>query len=216
MASPYIPFLSPFVSWLYSIFFQKHLEICVLGLQSAGKTSLVNLLAIGQFSDEMVPTVGFNMRKVKSGNVAIKVWDIGGQPRFRSMWERYCRGVSAILFVVDSAIPLPTTTTTSDQSSQSQDKSNQQQQQPTNPWLIATEELHSLMGKAQLAGIPLLVLATKNDVKGAASAEDVIRVMKLETISNREVSCYSISSKRQVNIDVTLRWLCARSPSSTR
>jgi hypothetical protein len=47
------------------------------GLQSAGKTSLVNLLAIGQFSDEMVPTVGFNMRKVKSGNVAIKVWDIG-------------------------------------------------------------------------------------------------------------------------------------------
>ena len=107
MPSPHIPFLSPLISWLYSIFFQKHLEICVLGLQSAGKTSLVNLLAIGQFSDEMVPTVGFNMRKVKSGNVAIKVWDIGGQPRFRSMWERYCRGVSAILFVVDSAIPLP-------------------------------------------------------------------------------------------------------------
>lgn len=77
MATPYIPLLSPLVSWLYSIFFQKHLEICVLGLQSAGKTSLVNLLAIGQFSDEMVPTVGFNMRKVKSGNVAIKVWDIG-------------------------------------------------------------------------------------------------------------------------------------------
>ena len=77
MALPSIPFLTPLLSWFYSIFFQKHLEICVLGLQSAGKTSLVNLLAIGQFSDEMVPTVGFNMRKVKSGNVAIKVWDIG-------------------------------------------------------------------------------------------------------------------------------------------
>ncbi|PWN33899.1 P-loop containing nucleoside triphosphate hydrolase protein [Meira miltonrushii] len=203
MASLQIPFLSPLISWLYSIFFQKHLEICVLGLQSAGKTSLVNLLAIGQFSDEMVPTVGFNMRKVKSGNVAIKVWDIGGQPRFRSMWERYCRGVSAILFVVDSAIPLPYSEGA---------KTNQ----PTNPWLVATDELHSLMTRPQLAGIPLLVLATKNDVKGAVSAEEVIRVMRLETISNREVSCYSISSKRQVNIDVTLRWLCARSPSSAR
>lgn len=26
-----------------------------------------------------------------------QVWDIGGQPRFRSMWERYCRGVNAIV-----------------------------------------------------------------------------------------------------------------------
>ncbi|KAL7986173.1 hypothetical protein Chor_011339 [Crotalus horridus] len=45
----------------------------------------------------MIPTVGFNMRKVTKGNVTIKIWDIGGQPRFRSMWERYCRGVNAIV-----------------------------------------------------------------------------------------------------------------------
>lgn len=32
-----------------------------------------------------------------------KLWDIGGQPRFRSMWERYCRGVNAIVFMVDAA-----------------------------------------------------------------------------------------------------------------
>ena len=65
----------------------------------------------------MIPTVGFNMRKITKGNVTIKVykilyftqtkhiqslqlWDIGGQPRFRSMWERYCRGVNAIVFMV--------------------------------------------------------------------------------------------------------------------
>lgn len=29
----------------------------------------------------------------------LQLWDIGGQPRFRSMWERYCRGVSAIVWV---------------------------------------------------------------------------------------------------------------------
>lgn len=28
-----------------------------------------------------------------------QIWDIGGQPRFRSMWERYCRGVNAIVWV---------------------------------------------------------------------------------------------------------------------
>jgi len=46
----------------------------------------------------MIPTVGFNMRKVTKGRVTLKVWDIGGQPRFRSMWERYCRGVNAIVY----------------------------------------------------------------------------------------------------------------------
>ena len=69
----------------------------------------------------MIPTVGFNMRKITKGRVTIKLWDIGGQPRydfaleqletlfdafnrrFRSMWERYCRGVNAIVYMVDSA-----------------------------------------------------------------------------------------------------------------
>ena len=45
------------------------------------------------------------MRKVTKGKVTIKLWDLGGQPRFRSMWERYCRGVHAIVYVVDSADP---------------------------------------------------------------------------------------------------------------
>ena len=61
------------------------------------------------------------MRKITKGRVTIKLWDIGGQPRwyfakkkiifkvvfiecrFRSMWERYCRGVNAIVYMVDSA-----------------------------------------------------------------------------------------------------------------
>ncbi|PWZ00704.1 P-loop containing nucleoside triphosphate hydrolase protein [Testicularia cyperi] len=191
MSSGITSIFSSLFLYLRSLLFSKHLEICVVGLQAAGKTSLVNLLSSGQFADEMVPTVGFNMRKVRSGNTIIKVWDIGGQPRFRSMWERYCRGVSAIVFVVDSAVPLP-------------------------PWDIAADELHALIERPHLAGVPLLVLATKNDIKGAARVDDVIRVMKLDTIANREVSCYSISSKNQVNIDVTLKWLVARSPAGQR
>ena len=228
--------------YLRSLLFSKHLEICVVGLQAAGKTSLVNLLSSGQFADEMVPTVGFNMRKVRSGNTTIKVWDIGGQPRFRSMWERYCRGVSAIVFVVDSSVPLPsskpetennaTSTSTAAPSSTASATSPSPASAaapkegtaaaagPSTPsasaWNVATEELHALIERPHLAGVPLLVLATKNDIKGAARVDDVIRVMKLDTIANREVSCYSISSKNQVNIDVTLKSLVARSPVGQR
>jgi ADP-ribosylation factor-like protein 8 len=51
----------------------------------------------GSYVEDMIPTVGFNLRKVSKGKVQIKMWDLGGQPRFRGMWERYCRGVNAIV-----------------------------------------------------------------------------------------------------------------------
>ncbi|KAG2327184.1 hypothetical protein Bca52824_009912 [Brassica carinata] len=94
-----------FLNWLRSLFFKQEMELSLIGLQNAGKTSLVNVVATGGYSEDMIPTVGFNMRKVTKGSVTIKLWDLGGQPRFRSMWERYCRSVSAIQDLL-SGIPL--------------------------------------------------------------------------------------------------------------
>jgi hypothetical protein len=55
------------------------MELSLIGLQNAGKTSLVNVIATGAFHEDMIPTVGFNMRKVTRGSVTIKLWDLGGQ-----------------------------------------------------------------------------------------------------------------------------------------
>ena len=55
------------------------MELSLIGLQNAGKTSLVNVIATGAFHEDMIPTVGFNMRKVTRGAVTIKLWDLGGQ-----------------------------------------------------------------------------------------------------------------------------------------
>ncbi|KAL8280791.1 hypothetical protein RQP46_006795 [Phenoliferia psychrophenolica] len=160
---------STFLQWLRSLFWTKSLEVALIGLQNSGKTSLVNVLVNpGEFSDEMIPTVGFNLRKVTKGNVTIKLWDIGGQPRFRSMWERYCRGVNAVLFIVDSADP--------------------------GTFEAARSELHALLAKPELRGIPLLVLANKNDIEGHTKVEEVIEDLHLAKILDREVSCYSISA----------------------
>lgn len=69
--------LGSLLAWLRSVFFSRHVEVCIVGLQSAGKTSFVNVIANGQFSEDVVPTVGFNLRNFRSGNVQLKVWDIG-------------------------------------------------------------------------------------------------------------------------------------------
>uniref|UniRef100_A0A0E0CR31 Uncharacterized protein n=2 Tax=Oryza meridionalis TaxID=40149 RepID=A0A0E0CR31_9ORYZ len=162
------------LNWLRSLFFKQEMELSLVGLQNAGKTSLVNAVA-----------VGFNMRKVTKGNVTIKLWDLGGQRRFRTMWERYCRGVSAILYVVDAAdrdsIP------------------------------IAKSELHDLLTKQSLAGTPLLVLGNKIDKSEAVSKQALVDQLGLELIKDREVCCYMISCKDSVNIDVVIDWLIKHS-----
>merc|ERR1712054_144020 len=94
---------SSMLAYLRSMFWKQEMEITLVGLQNAGKSTLVNVIASGCYVEDMIPTVGFNMRKVTKGKVTIKLWDLGGQPRFRSMWERYCRGVNAIVYVVDAA-----------------------------------------------------------------------------------------------------------------
>ncbi|KAF2294731.1 hypothetical protein GH714_015781 [Hevea brasiliensis] len=141
------------------------MELSLIGLQNAGKTSLVNVVATGGYSEDMIPTVGFNMKKVTKGNVTIKLWDLGGQPRFRSMWERYCRAVSAIVYVVDAADP--------------------------DNLSISKSELHDLLSKPSLIGIPLLVLGNKIDKPGALSKQaltEAITVLDFTRNQNPQLS----------------------------
>lgn len=125
------------------------------------------------------------MKRVKMGSVTLKCWDLGGQPRFRSMWERYCKGVNAIIFVLDSA-----------------DHSSIE---------AARAQLKSLVEKESLQDIPVLVLGNKNDLDGALSVDDVIEQMDLKSITCRQVSCYSISVKEANNLNSVLSWLIAQS-----
>ena len=62
----------------------------------------MNSLATGEYDEDTIPTIGFNMKEVKKGKVAMKMWDLGGQPKFRKSWETYCRNTDCIIFVVDS------------------------------------------------------------------------------------------------------------------
>jgi len=115
----------------------------------------------------------------------MKIWDVAGQPKFRSMWERYCHGVDAIVFIVDSV---------------DRERFNS-----------ARFELHQLLAQPTLANVPLLVLGNKNDLDGHASVKELIDSFELERILDRSVSCYSCSMKSQHNLDIVLQWLSARS-----
>lgn len=72
---------------------------------------------------------------------------------------------------------------------------------------VARASLHDLLSHESLKGIPLLVLANKNDLEGAYTEEEVIGKLQLEYIKDRKVVCYSVSAKSQNRLDVALKWL---------
>ena len=53
------------------------LRILMLGLDAAGKTTILYKLKLGE-SLNSVPTIGFNVEEVKYKNLNFLIWDIGG------------------------------------------------------------------------------------------------------------------------------------------
>ena len=72
---------------------------------------------------------------------------------------------------------------------------------------VAKEELHALLEKPVLDGIPLLVLGNKSDLPNKLSVDELIETLSMKAISHREVSCYGISAKEETNLDAVLEWL---------
>jgi ADP-ribosylation factor-like protein 8 len=95
------------------------------------------------------------------------------------MWERYCRDVNALIFVVDAA---------------------DREAVP-----VAKEELHALLEKETLAGIPLLVLGNKSDLERKLGVDELIDGLNLKKVVGREISCYGVSAKEETNLEAVLQ-----------
>ena len=67
--------LSLFSRLLWS---SKEIRILILGLDNAGKTTLLYRLKIGEVVTT-IPTIGFNVESVVYKNLSFNVWDLGGQ-----------------------------------------------------------------------------------------------------------------------------------------
>ncbi len=54
------------------------MEITLVGLNDSGKTRFVNVIASSQDSEDSIPTIGFNMKKITKGKggLTIKVKSI--------------------------------------------------------------------------------------------------------------------------------------------
>lgn len=91
-----------FRNWFESNFWQRKATILMVGLDAAGKTTIMLKLKLDAVQDT-VPTIGFNVETVQYKNVTFHLWDIGGQERLRKLWRHYYDGANAVIFVIDSS-----------------------------------------------------------------------------------------------------------------
>jgi ADP-ribosylation factor protein 1 len=115
----------------------KEAKILLLGLDAAGKSTILYKLKLGEVQNH-TPTLGFNVESIVFKNIRFNMWDVGGQDILRPMWRHYYANSDAIIFVVDS-----------------QDRSRID---------IAKTELHRMLSQEDLKNAVLLVFANKQDV----------------------------------------------------
>jgi len=75
---------------------EQELRILLLGLDNAGKTTLLKHLANEDIT-HITPTQGFNIKSVQSSGFKLNVWDIGGQRKIRPYWRNYFENTDVLV-----------------------------------------------------------------------------------------------------------------------
>ncbi|XP_061532620.1 ADP-ribosylation factor-like 4Ca [Phyllopteryx taeniolatus] len=140
----------------------QSLHIVMLGLDSAGKTTVLYRLRFNEFVNT-VPTIGFNTERIRLGGagtsrgISCHFWDVGGQEKLRPLWKPYSRCTDGIVYVVDSV-----------------DAERLEE---------ARAELHKITRFSENHGTPLLVIANKQDLPRALDVADIERQLALSELS---------------------------------
>ncbi|XP_022918649.1 ADP ribosylation factor 4-like [Onthophagus taurus] len=139
------------------LFGKKQMRILMVGLDAAGKTTVLYKLKLGEIVTT-IPTIGFNVETVEYKNISFTVWDIGGQNKIRPLWKHYFQSTEGVIFVLDST-----------------DRERIDE---------ARRELHNIFQENEMKGVVLLVLANKQDLPNAMNMDELKEKLELTKLKN--------------------------------
>jgi small GTP-binding protein len=134
-------------------------RILMLGLDNAGKTTVLYKLKLGEVVTT-IPTIGFNVESIEYKNISFTVWDVGGQTKIRPLWQHYFENTDAVIYVVDSA--------------------------DGQRLAEAREELEYVLGDDRVRSATLLVFSNKIDMPGSQTTAQVTDKLGLPTHKGRD------------------------------
>lgn len=171
-------FLSAISNWISG---KQEVRVLILGLNFAGKTTILYRLSLDQAVTQVAPTVAFNLETVEVGNLKLSIWDLGGQDQLRPFWRLYYKGTSGIVFVIDSA-----------------DRKRID---------LCAEQLNGLLHEEELKGVPIIIMANKQDLPDAMKAEEISQKLALSSIKDRAWTIIPTSALKGEGIKESFEWL---------
>jgi small GTP-binding protein len=179
--------LSSISAWISG---KRQVRVLIVGLDGAGKTTILYRLQLNQLVKQIAPTIAFNLETVEVGNLKLQVWDLGGQIQLRPYWRLYFKETAGIVFVIDSA-----------------DRAR-----------IATcgEELAQLLREEELERVPLIILANKQDLPDAMRPDEISQQLALSQIQNRSWTILATSATDGNGVREGFDWLSERIEAGKR
>lgn len=191
-------------SW-FSFSSKTKVNVCVVGLDNSGKSTILNKMKPAESSiNEVTPTVGFTTEEFEHGNISFTAWDMSGlcvigtlkrfkaealvvgQSKYRELWQCYFSDAAGIIFVLDSTDGVR--------------------------MCVAHDELEHLLRHPDTAGKPILFFSNKKDRPDSADVQDVWDKMKLDKISDRPIQIQPSDALRGDGLREGMDWLAKHVP----
>eukprot|EP00299_Pterocystis_sp_00344_P001018 c1067_g1_i1.p1 GENE.c1067_g1_i1~~c1067_g1_i1.p1 ORF type:complete len:185 (+),score=19.30 c1067_g1_i1:37-591(+) len=166
------------------LFGPKRARLLMVGLDGAGKTTILNKLKLGVSNEKQpstVPTLGFNVQTVKFHNIKLQVWDVGGQDSIRPLWRHYFTGSQALIYVVDSHDRVRL------------DK--------------AKQEFDRIINDRAMTDVPVLVFANKSDLADSMPAGELSEALELHKLTGKTHHIQQCCALTGLGLEEGLKWL---------
>ncbi|KAL8828514.1 MAG: hypothetical protein Q9170_006567 [Blastenia crenularia] len=158
----------------------KEMRILMLGLDNAGKTTVVKKL-MKEDVHTVSPTFGFIIKTIDYEGYKLNIWDVGGQKTLRTYWRNFFEKTDALIWVVDAADRLRVDD--------------------------CRQELEGLLLEERLMGASLLVLSNKTDIQGSMSDDKIRKALALDAITTHKWIIIQCSAITGFNLEKGINWV---------